>query len=156
MEVPVVLCFRHPVFNSVQKITSYPMIFNRTLATWLRSSYNSRDLTKKHCPKVKLSVDRQENWKTSELGWNTSARGAPDSESFSGKKFEFAMINLLGLVVHGLHFSGDNVFFSQMYMNIVQDFWNHYTSLGNCPPTSWWSFWDQLTKKKSRSIKMQK
>lgn len=112
MEVPVVLCFRHSVFNSVQKITSYPMIFNRTLATWLRSSYNSRDLTKKHCPKVKLSVDRQENWKTSELGWNTSARGAPDSESFSGKKFEFAMINLLGLAVHGLHFSSDNVFSS--------------------------------------------
>ena len=32
------------------------------------------------------------------------------------------MINLLGLVVHGLHFSGDNVFFNQMYMNIVQIF----------------------------------
>ena len=45
------------------------------------------------------------------------------------------MINLLGLVVHGLHFSDDSVFFSQMYMDIVQDFWNHYTSLGNYPPT---------------------
>jgi len=45
------------------------------------------------------------------------------------------MINLLGLVVHGLHFSGDNVSFNQMYMDIVQDFWNHYTPLGNCPPT---------------------
>ena len=49
----------------------------------------------------------------------TSARGAPDSEIFSGKKFEFALINLLGLVVHGLHFSGDNVFCNQMYIWIL-------------------------------------
>ena len=61
MGIPVVLCFRHPVLTLYKKIRSRPMIFNRTLATWLRSSYNKRDLTKKHCPKVKLSVDRQEN-----------------------------------------------------------------------------------------------
>ena len=32
-------------------------------------------------------------------------------------------------------FQATTFFFNQMYMNIVQDFWNHYTSLGNCPPT---------------------
>ena len=32
-------------------------------------------------------------------------------------------------------FRRQRFFQSDVYMDMVQDFWNHYTSLGNCPPT---------------------